>query len=126
MKTKDLKIGNFVTTPRGIEKVVEVHRNHVMFAPLRESPYITYMIDMLKPIELNKEWLIKLGFEPKQYELQKEEGLFIFAYDVELNLIIHWGTGQLDEGLEHINNVHELQNLYVALTGEELTCVGLV
>jgi hypothetical protein len=77
----------------------------------------------LMPIPLTEEWLLKFGF--------KESGR-------DIN-IIHWYNGviylnsyELDfngywlryyRGRIHckINYVHQLQNLYFALTGEELT-----
>ena len=68
--------------------------------------------DMIKPIPLTEEWLLKFGFKKDnnftwvnlEMELmQREDGFWIWL--------------GADLYLEH---VHQLQNLYFALTGEEL------
>jgi hypothetical protein len=68
--------------------------------------------DMIKPIPLTEEWLLKFGFKKEnnftwgnlKMELkQKEDGFSIWL--------------GADLYLEH---VHQLQNLYFALIGEEL------
>jgi hypothetical protein len=109
-KRTDFRIGNLVEDENGFYQIEDEYLDEDYFNTLQ-----------CWGIKITKDVLIKLGFEPKEYEFQIETGLFIFAFDIELNLIIHWGTGQLDEGLNDIIYVHQLQNLYFALTGEELT-----
>jgi hypothetical protein len=90
----------------------------------------------LDRIPLTAEWLQRLGFDTQDYEIDiiewategraldfaidqigvpPEKQPFIFSYD----------QGMGDRKVE-IKYVHQLQNLYFALTGEELTVKALV
>ena len=66
-----------------------------------------------KPIPLTEEWLVKFGF----YKDKLEVGLYHFN-DLEIFLpnYFTWKTQFID----NIKYVHQLQNLYFALTNEEL------
>ena len=77
------------------------------------------------PIPLTEEWLTKLGFEKdydETYTIQTgrqafricpaEDNYMLYQHDVGLR----WCS--IHDGPDH---VHQLQNLYFALTGEELT-----
>lgn len=70
----------------------------------------------IKPIPLTEEWLIKFGFKKNKDCFKK------FAYEVGMVGNHLWyldnGSSMLIDRLEY---VHQLQNLYHALTGEELT-----
>lgn len=120
MKVNELMTGNFFQYEECFYSVESISKDKVLGKNINGFSDGDFPIDKMLGIKITKEVLIKLGFEPKKYELQFEIGLFIFAFDVELNLIIHWGTGQLDEGLDDIVYVHQLQNLIFALTGEKL------
>ena len=64
-----------------------------------------------KPIPLTEEWLLKFGFE-KRYET-------CFQYK---NFILNDKFIMMDIDITiQLKYVHQLQNLYHALTGEELT-----
>ena len=71
------------------------------------------------PIPLTKEWLVKFGFEKikkgVEYSKWKKDG-FIFWFDNLMPGIT--SLGKYD--IVRIDRVHELQNLYFALTGNEL------
>jgi len=73
-------------------------------------------IDDLNGIPLTEEWLIKLGFH---------EVLGVYAvYGRELNLKLidgYWEFYFKGKYVSVIKHVHQLQNLYFALTGVELT-----
>ena len=68
------------------------------------------------PIPLTEEWLLKLGF--RKMVTQDKHPTF-------LREGIHWNDGIIYVSqlgfLNHIKSVHQLQNLYHALTGKELT-----
>lgn len=85
-------------------------------------------IDEIEPIPIDRIMLAKLGFTkvPKShrsdydwiYEYKKAKSIIelsIGGYKKELHLFLWSG-----DCLKHIKNVHELQNLYFALTGEEM------
>lgn len=74
--------------------------------------------DWLLPIELNPEWLERFGFEKDRtgYALEDKNSLS-FSVTKEGKFLACWldkSTGII------VQYVHQLQNLYFALTGEEL------
>lgn len=78
------------------------------------------MIEFIEPIPLTEEWLLKFGFErtcnhPKHDWIKGE---FKICYDVDNDGYI---ISELLDISIPIKYVHQLQNLYFALTGEELT-----
>jgi hypothetical protein len=66
-----------------------------------------------KPIPLTEEWLLRFGFEKKYKNYEMGDFMFFKGscsrISYKLSLI----------GI-NIKHVHQLQNLYFALTGEEL------
>jgi hypothetical protein len=133
MKASELRIGSFVDVtnrhnrihmPYGfIKKVGEIQFFKVRlyeydkpFAIQPESEFID--IAELAPIPLTEEWLLKFGFvQGRNYPgwvLLKdlEKGDYI-----DDNVLFEF----FEPGYDHIKYVHQLQNLYFALTGEELT-----
>lgn len=78
----------------------------------------------VEPIELTEEWLLNFGFEKKAEHNLKLDVLtrsIIHAYThgkVEIELGNRSGYSF---GYPEVQFVHQLQNLYFALTGEELT-----
>lgn len=117
MKASELRIGNLVMDGKEIEQVN------------------ARMIDMLvkieadfDPIPLTEEWLLKLGFKQCGYEMlswKHETLLPSFNLDG-----INWAdfdepdyqflNYKVADEILRIDYVHQLQNLYFALTGEEL------
>jgi len=77
------------------------------------------------PIPLTEEWLERFGFEKTYSELSYCE-YDLGKIGVEINsdkLTVSYNYGSDVEwvNFNHIKHVHQLQNLYHALTGEELT-----
>ena len=82
-------------------------------------------IEDIKPIQLTKEWLFKFGFI--RHHRDYSNGI-IYIKNVPDNTKFEWGVypNKLGSGIQIKNrillhSVHQLQNLYFALTGEELT-----
>ena len=80
-----------------------------------------------RPIQLTEEWLVKFGFEIGKKNYSLNVGMELFDYAVKDKFCI-WGgkPGWCIVELPHIGQyyiqyVHQLQNLYFALIGEELT-----
>ena len=75
--------------------------------------------DMFEPIPLTEEWLLKFGiYEPIGIHNSMFSGLIIVEWN-EYTKLYEFCVG--DISLVFIKYVHQLQNLYFALTGEELT-----
>jgi hypothetical protein len=114
MKANELRIGNWVRikdVPTTNEWQVESIGN------LQQVGGQLWSIEELEPIPLTEEWLEQFGFE------KVVNGLFaidLFHYNLkEYRLYISKNESNEVDFVE-IKHVHSLQNLYFALTGEEL------
>jgi hypothetical protein len=108
MKANELRIGNFVSL-FGLGETVEF--------PLTEPRFIRVLNGEYKvePIPLTEEWLVKFGFE----FLKKKSGTQGVHTNGKMNLVIS-NCGNVYRINQPVRYVHHLQNLYFALTGEEL------
>ena len=77
-----------------------------------------------KPIPLTEEWLLNFGFTRHHADYSNN---IIYIKNVPDNTEFEWGVypNELGSGIQIQNrkllkHVHHLQNLYFALTGEEL------
>lgn len=115
MKPNELRIGNHALI-ESIDNKKEIGAiNEGQFASwiLRKGEFAFY------PISLTEEWLMKFGFELSCGYFESKCGRCTFEYwdENKTRLTTHEGHN-LSIQIEH---VHQLQNLYFALTGEELT-----
>jgi hypothetical protein len=113
MRANELRLGNYVYPYDDINLVSQ----KVIF-----RDYINVCIkdfentNNLFPIPLTEEWLLKFGFNKWKNKNNYSKGSFII-YTLSKKGF-HFGKKSLRIKIEHIN---QLQNLYFALTGEELT-----
>jgi hypothetical protein len=119
MEAKELRIGNYV---------IEKNKEKQMYSV---SNHNAKNYSEIYPIPLNEKWLLDFGFEKKVFNSDIYNGV---EYNLELNglilnycddfsLTIHLERkdfGFLPD-LNLFKNVHQIQNLYFALTGKELT-----
>ncbi len=109
VKANELRIGNLVYKcyPDGKE-TTEVWKVSKQFIN-------NFGVSAIEPITLTEEWLVKLGFDKiSGYEYRKGE--FVAEYSI-LNYNFLWNNFVITIDLNH---VHQLQNIYFALTNEEL------
>ena len=121
MKNTELRIGNAVMQPDGTVSYVTGMTNGgaVWLVQNPSSFCCAFSISQINPIPLTEEWLVKFGFELNDSSWEIDNGKYV---DLQ-----HWGDGDY----RHVSNrgcciaiietVSQLQNLYFALTGEELT-----
>lgn len=113
MQAKELRIGNLVNHCTGQREIGGILIDSVEFMPKEELSYGATLED-IDPITLTEEWLLKFGFDiPYQFVASKGE----------IHLAIEQGICRYYVNSEYwkdIDYVHSLQNLYFALTGEEL------
>lgn len=142
MKASELRIGNLVfvdnerhhpelkDTPMIVQSISRSYRQkegYVYYCNLDRlipdiSDLIEYsqLIKFLQPIPITEEWVLKLGFNKIVDDMF---GLHEYIYEYySFNI----KSGCLENGVLNVNTipllyVHQLQNLYFALTGEELT-----
>jgi hypothetical protein len=111
MESNELRIGNLVHDyDEELIIVSGISYGDVYSSKLGETP-----LARIKPILLTEEWLIKFGFEKKINEWMKNS--IVLEY-INNNLFFSAGLG-LSLSVQ-IKQVHQLQNLYFALTGQEL------
>lgn len=109
MKKEELRIGNL--TSKGV--IIALHQFSALANDGSLQTYYDYR--EIKLIPLTEEWLLKLGFYPcKNQEWMLCKGAL--CLNTGNNNIWEYG-GKVLTSPKH---VHQLQNLYFALTGEEL------
>lgn len=127
MKASEVRIGNLVRNNLNGEilKTCDVLCDGINTDKIEGLNY-----GFIEPIPLTEEWLLKFGFqlrdgfsntfklnvEKHQYDCSEityseKEGLLRFSNGKEKGTTL----------IPHIKYVHQLQNLYFALTGEELS-----
>lgn len=119
IKQNELRLGNYVKTIHDtldIIKVTEI-KESVIYSDKTKG--ISY--GSLLPIPLTREILLKCGFEQSEWDnystfrnLFCQEGSIVISLK---NKYIEIGDLTLDFKIKHL---HQLQNLYFALTNEEL------
>ena len=129
MKANELRIGNLVQYGGVTAKVCHIEK--AFFYCETELIYFTRDGERgAKPIPLTEEWLLRFGFELeheftnayKMYTTKHQYDCSEITYS-EKESLLRFSNGQ-EKGatlIPHIKYVHQLQNLYFALTGEELT-----
>lgn len=125
MKANELRIGNIIYTTKRLLDDNSFSTKDSDYRPiyisgidgenLRDSHGYTYYIENYKPIPLTSEWLAALGFEDERLDLG-DDWYTLYSYNDEGFVFM-----RNNERLRVIKHVHQLQNLYFALTGEELT-----
>lgn len=116
MKAEELRIGNWVSM---------VYQS--MISPIQVSfindtttePLVNGLpIYEFEPIPLTKGWLLRFGFDIHAGYLYYDNSNHLMGHmEREEN---HWILENGDREIASFKYVHQLQNLYFALTGEEL------
>jgi len=107
MKANELRLGNSLIDSRSNEI-------HVVSGNSIHSMQYAESTEILKPIPLTEEWLLKFGFKSDPENIVFEiNGLLVYKQDSTF-----W-FDLISDSIE-IEYVHQLQNLYFALTNKEL------
>lgn len=120
VKSNELRIGNLLHADREAGRFVAVAEIRETKIIVHDNDWSGLKHDELSPIPLTPEWLRKFGFEEEKYFKGTHSfGDFsIVASDFQPVVMgyddfVRFGKPQ--------QFVHQLQNLFYALTGEELT-----
>jgi hypothetical protein len=113
MEAKELRIGNFITS-KSSSTYWEINIDDLILINENPSHYL--------PIPITEEWLLKFGFIKDAVlfsitENDEHKSVFSIQYDNHLEVFKIPITGFWYE----IKYIHQLQNLYFALTNQELT-----
>ena len=118
MKASELRIGNWVTKTVNNEEC-QIYANGIANLSSQEASVLGRK--MFEPIPLTEEWLLEFRFKPHNGSFYK-----IAVGGSELLINPDNGVVWLERNDNGFNNpalipyVHQLQNLYFALTGNEL------
>lgn len=118
MKANELRIGNWV-------EIIQPKKG--IYTTVEQSTFSTNIENSFKPIILTEEWLLKFGFEFYETEkannyIMKKSWRFTFPTEGKNkgSMYLHYGN-IIWHNSSNMQYVHQLQNLYFALMGEELT-----
>ena len=126
MKASELRIGNLIL------KNGKLH--YTSYLTIRDIHGLSVDdTDTFEPIPINEEWLLKFGFEcianggdQKRFGLKNRNKNYFYGVEFDheeicLNKQSLFGCETIIHNEIFMQYVHQLQNLYFALTGEELT-----
>ncbi len=118
MKANELRIGNLIRFSEDgtIFTIDSIEEKGLSVQNEKEIAWIE--LEEFEPIPLTEEWLLKFGFE--------KQGLNKFWKEPMLLTFLHVDYCLFLANQRHVNifYVHQLQNLYFALTSEELKMEG--
>lgn len=115
MKANELRIGNYILHEPTIDDWEEIIVTLPSLLQVDISP------ESYCGIPLTEEWLLKFGFDESQNDKYKYyiEPISLFRGLGDDNNKFYYHRSGHSKCLE-VKHVHQLQNLYFALTGEEL------
>ena len=128
MEAKELRLGNLISVYRkptdkelshyAVQEIYEWENDENYYVVIDDTFSVNIETGII-PIPLTEDWLLKFGFKGwdlGKYTLILTNGNFFdFQHGLESTPIA-----------KNIKHVHQLQNLYFALTGEELTIKEVV
>jgi hypothetical protein len=119
MNTSELRIGNTVQhkTNKEVVNVIHVLENHIGYHnKLLSMKCIDALASNFEPIHLTEEYILRFGFEWKNNGL-RNKNICIRQFGGAYCLFLSNESLSFEKRLEF---VHQLQNLYFAVVGEEL------
>jgi hypothetical protein len=125
IKTTELRIGNLVLFAQEstVFKVMDIDLNGIGVDDGDERTWIE--IDQFEGVPITEELLLKFGFEKNfispNVERYSVDGFAINSYSNKEDGDYFWLGYYMNSINKHIEYVHQIQNLYFALTGKELT-----
>ncbi len=136
MEANEFRIDNLLTLDKNQRKDLWDNQIHAMneffkvktiysdgdIALELDNEIVDISINDVSPIPLTEEWLVKLGFNknPGNFFIKKLEHTYSAKISINLRMnSIQVCTGGYGFNVK-IKYVHQLQNLFIALTGEEL------
>jgi hypothetical protein len=111
MKASELRIGNYLQWNNFTEaRIMNCKDFFIVYDSLENSD------GCIEPIPLTEEWLFKFGFKKNQRDIRFKRLGSIVLKSTEKGFKFNYR-----ESITYIHFVHQLQNLYFALNGVELT-----
>ena len=122
IQINELRIGNYIEEGK-VEKI-DNSIDEIYYSG--DRCYLSSYCNNINPIPLTEEWLLKFGFENVHTDWFYKDIEKTNSYQFCFNICLSNGKITLDSGFDEnsiikLKYVHQLQNLYFALTGSELT-----
>lgn len=126
MKTSELRIGNLVELRGTHYQISSIHGDKTIRLKCDDENHENYShgsigcyhIKECIEIPLTEEWLLKFGFEKNN---NNQFILMTGSVDILFNKDLNgWTCDGINFSINMTEHVHQLQNLYFALTSEEL------
>jgi hypothetical protein len=122
MKASDLMIGNWIINGIGEEFQANAQTIGSFFVG-------EYTVGPFEPIPITEEWLVKFGATEHPNDIHPDRTLYFigrFLVAISKRGLVAFGIPRVENGfmdrlLCEVRYVHDLQNLYKALTGQDLT-----
>jgi hypothetical protein len=127
MEARELRIGNLLTCESGIREVCRIDVDGCVTSQVGEAMKYDGRPTTLEPIPLTEEWLERFGL--KSHDLDSIKNPYLenvvgkYRGEDKFEFVISSGDdyyGGWSYNTIEIKYFHQLQNLYFALTGEEL------
>jgi hypothetical protein len=120
MKAQELRVGNITFDVDGNVQVIDA----IEILAIRQCEAASHPVEFVKPINLTKDWIERLGLEWDIYWQGHTDGNWVLTpgHD-DGNWRISYGKRRADIIVWDVKYVHQLQNLYFALTGTELKLI---
>lgn len=116
MEAKELRVGNTVLISKSECKVDGIYEDFI-YVNHYSGNVMKFISDIVEPIPLTEEWLLLFGFNKvRDYPVFR-----LSSIQVEYNGSDNLWRVNLYADSTVVKSVHQLQNLFFALKGEELT-----
>jgi hypothetical protein len=122
IQANELRIGNLVKSGKGIYKVAGIHVPNEFICQSLDG-FIIDVPCIYKPISITQEWLLNFGFKKALNGYWCTKDLINVKISKHKVVEIYLTGSDTDLAFSGIQYVHQLQNLYFALTQKELEYV---
>lgn len=128
LQTKDLRLNNLLEVDGVIIQVGKIEEKHITWNLSKNdklrvwNPFLSINDERIKPIPLTEEWIVKFGFKKidhHRFKIQPSQYDWFYTYSIHDNAFRFYVEDTI-LCLNTIFYVHQLQNLYFALNGEDL------
>ena len=122
IKANELRIGNFITYADKIGIVDGFINREICHSSGNRDYNEEPSYEPFKGIQITEEWILRAGFE-KLTSIEKGFKSNSYTYGRGYSFIVHLNNGLLSTNFWQGNEkkfVHQLQNLFFSLVGEEL------
>ncbi len=125
MKANELRVGNIIETPMGCQSIGGVCQAETPYIRLNGNMHIGYRLTNCKTIPLTEDILLKCEFRKLPKNLYVDDIRDLRTAVTYQNGVVTWNEDTSivwvgNTAVDNIKYLHQLQNLYFAITGEEL------